>query len=77
MIHGAEAVATNALLFRHLAATATRTLVNGAPGGVVWGPNGRPFAVLSFIVAGGRIVSMYVLADPDRLARLDLDVLAE
>ena len=71
-VRGAEAVATSALMFRKLAETATRALVNGVPGGVARGPDGRPFAVLAFTVAGGRVVSVDVLADPDRLARLDL-----
>jgi RNA polymerase sigma factor (sigma-70 family) len=74
VVHGRDEVATNAMLFRRLAATATRTLVNGAPGGVVWGPDGRPFSILAFTVAGGRIVAVDVLADPDRLARLHLGV---
>lgn len=75
-VRGADSVAANALLFRGLAATATRALVNGTPGGVVWHPDGRPFAILAFTVAGGRIVSVDVLADPDRLALLDLAPLA-
>jgi RNA polymerase sigma-70 factor (ECF subfamily) len=74
VVHGAEVVASNALLFRHLAGSATRTLVNGVPGGVAWRPDGRPFAVLAFTVRRGRIASIEVLADPDRLARLDLGV---
>ncbi len=77
LVHGNEAVASNAMLFRNLAATASRTLVNGVPGGVVWSPDGSPFAVLAFTVAGGRIVSIDVLADPDRLARLDLERVAD
>jgi RNA polymerase sigma-70 factor (ECF subfamily) len=60
------------MLFRRLAAGATRALVNGVPGGVVRGPDGSVFSVLSFTVARGRIVAIDVLADPDRLARLDL-----
>jgi len=76
-IRGAETVATQAMAFRRFAETATRALVNGVPGGVAWAPDGRPFAVISATVAGGRIVSMDVLADPDRLARLDLDLLAD
>jgi RNA polymerase sigma factor (sigma-70 family) len=72
VVRGPEAVARNALLFRRLAATATRTLVNGSPGGVVWGPDGNPFAILAFTVANGRIAEIDVLADPDRLATLDL-----
>ena len=73
LVHGAEEVATNAMTFRRVATTATRALVNGLPGGVAWTPDGRPFAVISFTVAGGRIVEIDVLADPDRLGRLDLD----
>ena len=49
-------------------------LVNGAAG-VVVAPRGRPFAVMGFTVAGGRIVEIDALADPERLARLDLTIL--
>jgi len=76
-VRGADAVARQAMSFRRFAETATRALINGIPGGVAWAPDGRPFAVLSVTVAGGRIVSIDVLADPDRLSRLDLDVLAD
>jgi RNA polymerase sigma factor (sigma-70 family) len=74
---GAAAVATQAMSFRRFAETATRALINGLPGGVAWLPDGRPFAVLSVTVAGGRIVSIDVLADPERLDRLDLDLVAD
>ena len=33
---------------------------------------GEPFAVMAFTVSGGRIVEIDVLADADRLNRLDL-----
>ena len=72
VVRGAEAVATQAMSFRRFAETATRALVNGVPGGVDWDPDGRPFAVISLTVAGGRIVSIDVLADPDRLRQTDL-----
>ena len=72
VVRGAEAVATQAMSFRRFAETATRALVNGVPGGVAWDPDGRPFAVSSLTVAGGRIVSIDVLADPDRLRQTDL-----
>ena len=72
LVSGREAVAKNALTFRRLAATAVRSLVNGAPGGVVRAPDGRPFAVLAFTVVGGQIVEIDVLADPDRLAVLEI-----
>jgi RNA polymerase sigma factor (sigma-70 family) len=77
MVRGAEAVATQAMGFRRFAGTSSRALVNGVPGGVAWAPNGRPFAVVAMTVAGGRIVSIDILADPDRLNRLDLDVVAD
>jgi RNA polymerase sigma factor (sigma-70 family) len=77
VVRGAEAVATQAMGFRRFAGTATRALVNGIPGGIAWAPNGSPFAVVSLTVEGGRIVSIDILADPDRLNRLDLDLVAD
>lgn len=73
---GAEAVAAQAMSFRRFAETATKVLVNGIPGGVAWAPDGTPFAVLALTVRAGRIVRIDVLADPDRLARLDLTEIA-
>lgn len=72
LLEGAEAVAQGALTFRRFTDTATRVLINGVPGGVAWTPDGRPFAALAFVVRGGRIHRIDVLADPERLARLDL-----
>ena len=71
-IRGARAVAEQAMSFRRFAETATRVLVNGIPGGVAWAPDGSPFSVLALTVNGGRIVAIDVLADPERLRRLDL-----
>ncbi len=34
--------------------------------------DGRPFSVGAITVRGGRIVEMDILADPERLSRLDL-----
>jgi RNA polymerase sigma-70 factor (ECF subfamily) len=76
LVHGARAVAEQALLFRRFAETSTRVLVNGLPGGVAWNPDGSPFAVLALTVRGGRVVRIDVLADPERLGRLDLTVVA-
>jgi hypothetical protein len=45
--------------------------VNGAAGLVV-AAQGRPLSVMAFTVAGGRIVEIDILADPERLRRLDL-----
>src|SRR5688572_6027437 len=76
LVRGARAVAERAMAFRRFAETATRLLVNGLPGGVAWAPDGSPFAVLALTVRGGRIVAIDVLADPDRLGRLNLSVVA-
>src|SRR5262245_17620680 len=72
LVRGAEAVARQAMLFRNFSGTSSRVLVNGLPGGIAWLPNGRPFAVVAITVRGERIAQVDVLADPDRLERLDL-----
>jgi RNA polymerase sigma-70 factor (ECF subfamily) len=53
-----------------------RALVNGAAG-LVSIREGRPFAVMACTVREGKIAEMDILADPDRLARLDLTVLGD
>ena len=73
-VRGARAVAERALMFARLSPYVRPALVNGAAG-VVVAPRGRPFSVMGFTVAGGRIVAIDVLADPERLSRLDLTVL--
>ena len=76
-VRGAANVANQALTFSRLGAGGGiihRALVNGAAG-VVAVRDGQPFSVLGFTVAGGRIVEIDILADPARLARLDLTVL--
>jgi RNA polymerase sigma factor (sigma-70 family) len=73
-VRGAEAVASRALTFSNLAPFIRPALVNGVPG-VVVAPKGRVFSVLAFTVVGGKVVSIDALADPDRLAKLDLSVL--
>jgi RNA polymerase sigma-70 factor (ECF subfamily) len=73
-VEGARAVAERAMSFRQLAATSTRILVNGIPGGIVWAPDGSPYSVVAVTVRGGRIVALDFLADPERLGRLDLAV---
>ncbi|WP_433477988.1 RNA polymerase sigma factor SigJ [Spirillospora sp. CA-142024] len=73
-IHGSAEVAGQALMFREAAGTTVPAMVNGTAG-VVNVRDGRPWSVLSFTVADGRIVAIDILADPDRLAGLDLDIL--
>jgi RNA polymerase sigma factor (sigma-70 family) len=75
VVRGAEAVARRALMFAQLSPHVRPALVNGAAG-VVVAPQGRPFSVMGFTVVDGRIAAIDALADPDRLARLDISALA-
>jgi RNA polymerase sigma factor (sigma-70 family) len=74
---GAAAVARQALLFKNPdAARLHPALVNGSAGVVVT-LGGRPFAVMGFIVAGGRIVEIDAIADPDRVRGIAAAVLSD
>ncbi|MBI3752083.1 MAG: sigma-70 family RNA polymerase sigma factor [Chloroflexi bacterium] len=70
-IRGATAVARQAMAFRNLAPGARLVRVNGALGFVVLS-GGRPYAVLGFTYRDGAIAEIDILADPERLASLDL-----
>ncbi|WP_433607550.1 sigma-70 family RNA polymerase sigma factor [Dactylosporangium sp. CA-139114] len=74
-LHGPEQVATQALASARLSPFVYPALVNGAAGVVVAASPDRPLFVMAFTVAGGRIVAVDVLADPDRLRALDLAAL--
>ena len=69
-IRGAMAVAQQAAGFAKLVDIFEPVVVNGAPGIVSWLPDGRPMSVLGFVVENDRIVKLYVIADPERVARL-------
>ncbi|MFE5867544.1 sigma-70 family RNA polymerase sigma factor [Streptomyces roseifaciens] len=68
---GARTVASQAARFSGLSPFARPALINGAAGVVVV-VNGNPVSVMAFTVTNGRITAIEVLADPDRLRRLDL-----
>jgi RNA polymerase sigma-70 factor (ECF subfamily) len=51
---------------------AQRVLVNGEPGILGWGPSGRPLSLVACTVRNGRLVGIVSIADPVRLAGLDL-----
>jgi RNA polymerase sigma factor (sigma-70 family) len=74
VVRGAEQVARRALMFAGLSPYVRPALVNGVAG-VVVAPHGQPFSVMGFTVAGGRIVAIDALSDPERLRELDLTVL--
>jgi RNA polymerase sigma-70 factor (ECF subfamily) len=71
LVRGASEVASRAMAFRQAAVDQALVLVNGAVG-VLSMRGGRPVAVFSPVVRDGRIVEINILADPERLARLDL-----
>jgi RNA polymerase sigma-70 factor (ECF subfamily) len=76
MIQGAAAVASQARRGALPAAALHPALVNGAAG-VVITMRGRPYAVMGFTVAEGRIVEIDVVADPNRVRRLAAPVLTD
>jgi RNA polymerase sigma factor (sigma-70 family) len=71
---GAETVASRAMRFAQPEAELRPVLVNGAAGVVVLAA-GRPVTVMGFTVRGGVIAEIDVLADPERVAALDLSAL--
>lgn len=68
---GAAQVARQAFTYKRFAPFGRLVLVNGAPG-VATVMDGRVVSVLGFTIAGGKIVELDILADQERLARLDL-----
>jgi RNA polymerase sigma-70 factor (ECF subfamily) len=65
---GAHAVAET---FSGRARAARLALIDGAAG-AVWTQGGKPRVVFAFTVVGAKVVGIEMLADPDRLAALDL-----
>jgi RNA polymerase sigma-70 factor (ECF subfamily) len=70
---GADAVARK---FLGRAAAARRAVVNGVPG-AAWALGGRPRAALGFTIAGGKIVAIEIIADPERFRQLDVTLLKD
>ena len=69
-IRGSAKVSKQALGFSKLVQKTESVLVNGTPGIISWLPNGKPMAVLGFVVSNDRIVEIYVLSDPSRLQKV-------
>jgi RNA polymerase sigma factor (sigma-70 family) len=57
------------------AQTARPALIDGAAGAVWATARGKPVVVFDFAIAGGRIIAIDLIADPDRLRGLDLTIL--
>ncbi|HEU4332212.1 MAG TPA: sigma-70 family RNA polymerase sigma factor [Lapillicoccus sp.] len=60
--------------FAGRARVAQTALVDGAVG-AVWSVGGRPRIVFDFVVRGGRVAAITLLADPDTLEGMDLELL--
>ena len=73
VLRGAEAVARHTTTYSRLHPSVLPAIVNRAAGAVV-APGGRVFAVMAFTVSQGRVSQIDALADPARLARLDVSV---
>ncbi len=73
-IRGAETVASQALFWARVDLTMQRALINGAAG-IVTFLHGRPFSIGAVTVRNGKIAEIDFLADPERIARLDLEEL--
>jgi RNA polymerase sigma-70 factor, ECF subfamily len=71
VLRGAAAVAGQTLTIALPSAPKRPILVNGAAG-VVITLAGRPVALMSFAVSGGKITEIDAITDPARLARLGL-----
>ncbi|HJY44841.1 MAG TPA: sigma-70 family RNA polymerase sigma factor [Propionibacteriaceae bacterium] len=76
VIHGPAAVASQALLGALPGAELHPALVNGTAGMVIT-VHGRPYAVMGFTVADGKIIDIDAIADPERVERLAEAVLSE
>jgi RNA polymerase sigma-70 factor (ECF subfamily) len=71
VVRGATAVAES---FSGRAQGAQAALVDGAVG-AVWASGGKPRAVFDFTIVSGKIVAIDVLADPDQLQQLEVEIL--
>jgi hypothetical protein len=73
-VAGATSVAGLALRYASPAAKLHPVLVNGGAG-VIATVDGRPLALMAFTVAGGRVVEIDAINDPERVAAIARDLL--
>jgi RNA polymerase sigma-70 factor (ECF subfamily) len=75
VVRGASTVAAQAATFSKSGLSNQLVLVNGHLGFISRRPDGRVFSVLGFTIAGDKVVEIDILADPERLSRLDLSAI--
>jgi RNA polymerase sigma-70 factor (ECF subfamily) len=68
---GATSVAKLARSYAGPEREARAAIVNGAAGAVIF-VDGRPAAIMGFVVRDGRVAAIDVLVDPERIAKLEL-----
>ncbi|MFI9815066.1 sigma-70 family RNA polymerase sigma factor [Saccharothrix variisporea] len=76
VLHGAEAVARQAIMFSSIERQGRQVLVDGGLA-VLSAENGVPKSLLGMTVSGGRIVAIHIVADPDKVRDLELTELEE
>lgn len=72
LVRGIPAFSAQAATFSRIGLSTPVVLVNGHVGMVSRLPDRRLFSVIGLTIAGGRIRRMDILADAERLSRLDL-----
>ncbi len=70
-LQGAEAVAEQ---FDGRAQAAQTALIDGVPG-AVWAPGGTPRVVFGFTIRDGKVAEIELLAHPERVSQLKIEVL--
>jgi RNA polymerase sigma factor (sigma-70 family) len=70
-LRGAAEVASHVAGQQQIASLA---LIEGAEG-AAWAPRGTPLVAFDFTISGGKIAAIELIADPDRLRRLDVAIL--
>ena len=70
---GAAAVAEN---FAGRARAARPALVGGSVG-LVWAPGGDPQVAFGFTITEGKVVAIELIADPERIRELEVEILKE
>jgi len=73
-VRGAATVAGQALSWSRFDLTMRHARINGVAGAITM-RDGAPFSVSAFTIRAGRIAAIDILADPERIRRLDLTVL--
>ncbi len=70
-LRGAQAVAEK---FNGGIQAAQLALIDGVPG-AVWAPKGTPLVAFGFTILNGKVVEIALVADPERLRRLTIEIL--